>query len=98
MGPFSEGGRWDSAIVPALHCTRQIVDKTQPSRLHMAASVSVHAPCSEWMVHAMGPCDSERAACLQVGSVFGDASFQKDDGSAKLEPSLWDTLMTAYAR
>lgn len=46
----------------------------------------------------MGPCDNERAACLQVVSVFGDASFQKDDGSAKLEPSLWDTLMTAYAR
>ena len=30
--------------------------------------------------------------------MFGDASFQKDDGSAKLEPSLWDTLMTALSR
>ena len=56
------------------------------------------APCSEWAVHSIGPCNNGRAACLQVVSVFGDASFQKDDGSAKLEPSLWDTLMTAYAR
>ncbi|CAK0787956.1 hypothetical protein CVIRNUC_011178 [Coccomyxa viridis] len=39
-----------------------------------------------------------KKALHNVVSVFGDASFQKDDGSAKLEPSLWDTLMTAYAR
>ena len=82
----------------ALHRARQMVDETKPSRLHTAASVSVHAPCSEWVVHAMGTCNNRRAAYLQVVSVFGDASFQKDDGSAKLEPSLWDTLMTAYAR
>lgn len=62
----------------------------------MASSLLV--PCSEWVVHAVFPRTDGRAARLQVVSVFGNASFQKDDGSAKLEPSLWDTLMTAYAR
>ena len=64
----------------------------------MASSVSVPAPRNEWVVHAMCLRADGWAACLQVVSVFGSTSFQKDDGSGKLEPSLWDTLMTAYAR
>lgn len=38
-----------------------------------------------------------QALCSQVYAVFGDASF-KATGSSKLEPSLWDTLMTTYSR
>ncbi|EIE22175.1 hypothetical protein COCSUDRAFT_55870 [Coccomyxa subellipsoidea C-169] len=33
-----------------------------------------------------------------VYAIWGDDSFQKDDSSSKLEPSLWDTLMCTFSR
>lgn len=34
--------------------------------------------------------------CMQVWAVFGEGSFRAD--SAKLEPSLWDTLLVTFSR
>ncbi len=49
------------------------------------------------MPAAQGCSSMKESLRMQVYAVFGEASFRAD-GANKLEPSLWDTLMTTFSR